>query len=342
MPDALQTVSDERKIGGTSSHYILFRVVAPGPITIHSDPADHPNHSESGLLGWLILRRPGNNTPVKQEAQLTDQFMALTYQATAADVAVGGTWTCQVYNGADYGFIWHTNIRGFITDIPFQTASFDIGLLNLLLAEAVTTAEVQLHLESSGDDTPRSTVLWSAAIAPLMNGSRGRSFHLDDQPYETDIGDVVFRIKNLDAEPTDPLFLLLTNPLRLELRLRFRTDNALLEALDWEVPDITISSFEAGLSVDFDGTIYPFCSTTATLRFNSIDVSHDVADAVVKALRDRMFGDPELAQFFSSDQVQSYINSFFTRLLRLGQQAQIRGYRADGPHLIVDHYPTPP
>lgn len=60
MVNGTNAISDQAQIGGTDSHDILFRVVAPGIITIHSTvPPDHPTHSDSGALGWLTLRRLG-------------------------------------------------------------------------------------------------------------------------------------------------------------------------------------------------------------------------------------------------------------------------------------------
>lgn len=341
MVNGTNIISDQARISGSDSHDIPFRVVAPGMITIHSAvPPQHPTHSESGVLGWLILRRPGSNAALKRKvAHLTDSSITLQYQATAADAAVFGNWTCEVDNGLDVPLTWTTNISGPVTTIPLQSASFDLGLLNLLLAELTTIAVLSVHLQSSADQSQLSKVSWSGALATLLSGLTEYPFHLDDEAKQTPIGDIVFRIAGLDSDPDYPKLDLSGDPPRLTATMRFLTDGAKLLALDWPVPDITLSFFEVSLQVTFDGNIHPACSAIATLQFNSMDVSSDVESGVVDALNARMHGDPQLSQYFTQDQVRAYLDRFVTRLLRLGAQSQIRAYRTDGQSLIVDYSP---
>lgn len=341
MVNGANTISDQTQIGGTDSHDILFRVAAPGMITIYSTvPAHHPTHSDSGVLGWIILRRPGSNAVLKRKvAQLTDSSITLQYQATAADAAVFGNWTCEVDNGLDSPIVWTTTISGPVTSIPLASASFDLGLLNLLLTELTTIAALSVHLQSSADQSQLSNVSWSPALATLLSGLTGYPFHLDDEAKSTPIGDIVFRITNLDSDPDYPTLVLSGDPLSLTATMRFLTDGAKLVALDWPVPDINLSFFEVSLELTFDGNIHPTCSAVATLRFNSMDVSGDVESGVIDALNKRMHGDPQLAQYFAPDQVRAYIDGFVTRLLRLGAQSKIRAYRSDGQSLIVDYSP---
>jgi hypothetical protein len=121
--------------------------------------------------------------------------------------------------------------------------------------------------------------------------------------------------------------------------MRFLTDGAKLQALDWPVPDITISFFEVSLALTFDGIIHPACSAIATLQFNNTDVSSGVESAVIDALNARMHGDPQLSQYFTQDRLRAYLDGFVTRLLRLGAQSIVRAYRTDGQSLIVDYSP---
>ena len=193
----------------------------------------------------------------------------MQYQATAADAALFGNWTCEVDNGLDVPLTWTTAISGPVTNIPLQSASFDLGLLNLLLTELTTIAALSVHLQSSADQSQLSEVSWSAAIATLMNGLTGYPFHLDD-PAQS------FRITNLNSDPSYPTVFLSGDRLTLTATVRFMTDDVKLEALDWPVPDITIGFFEVTLAVTFDGIIHPACSAVATLQFNSTDVSGQV------------------------------------------------------------------
>jgi hypothetical protein len=341
MVNGTNTISDQAQIGGQDSRDILFRVVAPGMITIHSAaPPQHPTHSEMGVLGLLLLRRPGSNTVLKRKvAQLTDSSITLQYQATAADAAVFGNWTCELDNGLDVPLTWTTAISGPVTSIPLQSASFDLGLLNLLLAELTTIAALSVHLQSSADQSQLSNASWSAALGTLLGGLTIYPFHLDDVAKSTPVGDIVFRITNLDSDPNYPIVAVSGDPPRLTATMRFLTDGAKLEALDWPVPDITISFFEVSLAVTFDGIIHPACSAIATLQFNNIDVSSGVESAVVDALNARMHGDPQLSQYFTQDRLRAYLDGFVTRLLRLGAQSIVRAYRTDGQSLIVDYSP---
>jgi hypothetical protein len=273
MVNGTNTISDQTQISGSDSHDILFRVVAPGMITIFSAaPPQHPTHSDSGVLGWLTLRRPGSNAVLKRKvAKLTDSSITLQYQATAADAAVFGNWTCELDNGLDVPLTWNTTISGPVTSIPLQSASFDLGLLNLLLTELTTIAALSVHLQSSADQSQLSRVSWSAALATLLGGLTEYPFHLDDETKHTPIGDIGFRIAGLDSDPDYPKVGLSGDPLSLTATMRFLTDGTKLVALNWPVPDIDLSLFEVSLQVTFDGNIYPACSAIATLRFNSVD-----------------------------------------------------------------------
>jgi phospholipase C len=102
---------DSTTITQGDSHTIRFRPVAAGPIGVRTDVSPTPNHSESGFLGQLTIRRPGSSTPLASTRfRLGANFMTLTYVATAADLAVTGDWTCEVANLSDV-------LATFTTDI---------------------------------------------------------------------------------------------------------------------------------------------------------------------------------------------------------------------------------
>ena len=194
MPEGTSGL-DVAEIAGTDSRDVRFRVVEPGPITIHSVPSGHPTHSDSGVLGWLLLLRPGQGSGREDTAKLTDGFMGLTYNATAADVALAGAWTCVLNNGADIPLKWQTSISGHVAanaPPPVSTASFDVELLNAMVAEVVTAADFRVHLQSSADGSELSALSWS----PGLGFGSGYVFHIDDASKHIDIidADIVWRI----------------------------------------------------------------------------------------------------------------------------------------------------
>lgn len=102
---------DSTTIAQGDSHTILFRPVMAGPVGVRTDVNPTPPHAESGFLGQLTIRRPGSSTSVTaSKFRVGANFMTLTYNATAADLAVAGDWTCEVANLSD-------TIATFTTDI---------------------------------------------------------------------------------------------------------------------------------------------------------------------------------------------------------------------------------
>src|SRR5947207_11115081 len=69
-------ISDETQIAGEESHPIQFRLTGSGPVSVHSVPTPHPGHSETGVLGWVAIVKPGGGAPAARTvAHMTDSFM---------------------------------------------------------------------------------------------------------------------------------------------------------------------------------------------------------------------------------------------------------------------------
>lgn len=339
-------VIDQAQLGGGDSHPIGFRVTAAGPVTVHTVPAPHPTHSETGMLGAVAIMRPGSSKPVaRATAKMTDPFMGARYVATEADVALGGDWTASVFNGSDDAMTWSTTIGGDnvipIPPLPVHTISLDVTFLNLLFEELTTLASLHVHLQSSGDQSAQSSVTWSPALTHLVKTS-GSTFHLDDQPHTVhvpltgDTFDVTFRIDDLDSDPAYPkLFLEAGTPPKLSATLDFQS--ATFEALSIAVPNMSVDFIEVTVDIYFDGTVRTGCTASAHLTFNSIDVSNDLADAIAGAIDGKIHGDPTLSSFAIPDVLKGNIDGFFRRLTRLDHAATITGYRSDGVTLWIDY-----
>lgn len=347
MPNTIQTISDDAVIAAGDSRDVQFRILAPGSITIRSVPAHHVVHSESGFLGWLVLLRPGSAKPVrKATAHLTDSAITLKYQATDLDAEIPGQWTCQINNGTDDPLGFTTNITGFVGGHEQRTASIDSGLINLLLSEASAVASVRVHLESSevGD---RSLVSWSQAIAAVLPGGiSAYAFHIDDFTKRVPIPrtheevEIHFRLLNLDSDPAFPTVLVSADPLSVTAVLRFEMNTAKIVALNYPVPDIDVDFYEVSVDVGFNGTMRLRCRAKATLRTLKLDVSDAVESGTIDAVNAKL-ADPQIARYFSHENLRSYIDAFFIRAMRLGKQAELRTYRGGDPRtVIVDYYAT--
>ncbi len=98
--------------GGTSSS-VAFRLGFPCTITVTAFAANIPSnlHSASGQLGTIVLFRPGQTTAAAQSSTpLGSALLKLTYDATPADVASGGMWTCTVTNASDATVAFDTTV----------------------------------------------------------------------------------------------------------------------------------------------------------------------------------------------------------------------------------------
>ena len=354
------TTSDQAVIPGGDTRTIHFRPVRSGNVTVRCTPAEWHVHSESGYLAQVNLFRPGKAQPlksVKAKVGANPQqpvVLELTYPATDADLATAGDWTCEVFNWADVDISFVTEVSCFSTiPLAHKTASFDVELLNFVLAEAIADSGLSWHLQSSADaaDT-ESLVSWSAAVADSLpdpwKGLTSYPFQLPDIPAgQQDIGigtftTIVFRLDNLDSDPAAPIlaFISPSNGVpSLEVYLSFNTQNAKLVAIDSDVDidklgvEIDLESFRVQVDVLFDGTIRASTETTATARAVDALVTADVSGLVNGKIQDKVEDkirlDPRLAR--------AYLDQFFVALMRLGTQASIQQYSIDGNALVVNY-----
>jgi hypothetical protein len=337
MP-ATSTISTQTRILGGDSQQIQFRPGIAGVIGVHSVPSPQVAHSETAVFAMLILRRPGSAAPLaKATYKALTPPLLLSYQATAADLAIPGEWTCEVSNQSLDPITFATDVTFPIAN-PLATASIDIGFLNLILAKVVDAAAIQIHLESSGDGSSASRLSLSPEIAALLKLPTLTTFNVSDQK-KTELGiPFVYRILNLDSDPEYPVVLLWTDPVSLKVVIRFDTTSARLVAQNLPAPDINIELFNIEINVGFDGSFQPVCNASAHLAFNNIDFSSDVITGVQDAINEQTQQNPALAVLRDKKQVRAQIDALFIAMLRLGQQAQIQSYGVDGSSLTVTYF----
>ena len=347
------TLTDQVATDGGSAHLIHFRPGNPGLIGIRSVPADSKAHAESGFLGILELLRPGTATPVVPAVKVKSgqPWLALSYTATAADLATSGDWTCRVTNETDVKMAFTNDIVSPGT-IPVQRASFDIGLLNLIFAEAVAAAAIHVHLASSESKDDKASVI---SVAPTVAEALNRPdlvdyrFHIDDVQHSISVPNdlktdviaallglgvelavahaiidgnvsVTLRIVSLDSGGNVPIVSVATNPLALQVYFRF-ADGGTIVSPTFPVT-VTVNSLAVALTLGFDGTVTVECDTSATLSIGpySDDVSATLKDAIEQKFKDEL-SNPDLAAVLGPAALKAGIEKFVIALMRLRSPA---------------------
>jgi hypothetical protein len=229
------------------------------------------------------------------------------------------------------------------------TASFDIGLLNALLAYAASVAAVCVRLQSSGDGTDQSVVSWSIPVADLIGGLVEYRFNVANPTHET--LDITFQwqLVNLNSDLDYPSLVIQANPLALVAKLPFYTYGTQLKGIG-AAPDIQLQSFTLTVAVSFDGLITPACVASASFMIAGevVDVSGDIESSTVSSINSKL-------SKLSSVTVSGEIDKFFTLLLRLNGQtirlpndvtepllASILQYSVEGDSLVVTYTLAPP
>jgi hypothetical protein len=339
VPDSASSiVSTTTRLSEGNSQVIAFRPGQAGVVTVSSVPSPNHPHSETGLLAVVQLRRPGSTKPVaRAKFPVSTSSILVTYPATAADLATTGDWTCEVFNASLDPITFATDVTFPISN-PLATASIDTVFLNLILAKIFDAAALQLHLESSGDGDPRSSVSLSPDIATLTHLPTFTPFTVPDQ-LDTILGiPVVYRILNLDSDREYPIVILVTDPLSLKAVLQFDTTSAKLVAQDLPAPDINLDLFTIEVTVGFDGSFHPVCSAIAHATFNDIDVSDDIASGVQDGITKLSGENPTFAAFLDKKQIRAQIDATFAAIMRLGPLAQIQAYGVDGQTVTVTYF----
>jgi hypothetical protein len=343
MP-ATSTVSAQTKLLGGDTQELHFRPGVPGVIGVRSVPSITKPHSELGNLATIALQRPGNTTPLARATYKVNTLppLILSYHPTAADLVTPGDWTCIVSNESLDPITFSTDVT-FPIDIPLATASINLGFLNLLLSKLFDAAAITIHLESSDDGIPRTTLSMSLDVAALLKLPAYTQINIPNQE-KTALGiPFVYRLVNLDSDPAYPIVFFSTDP-ALKVEMRFDTANAKLVAENLPAPDINIELFDIEITVGFDGSFQPVCNASAHLAFNNIDFSSDVSSGVQDAINQHLQGDPSFAALQDKKQVRAQIDSLFIAMMRLnqqGQQAQIQSYSVDGQTLTVTYFFRP-
>lgn len=341
------TTSDQTTIPGGSGHTIQFRPVEPGNIIVRSTAAHPPTHSETGLLGRLELHRPGQATAVASyNGKISGgAVLEVTYAATQADLAIAGNWLCRVTNATEVDVVFNTVIS-YPSTIPLlqKTATFDVALLNLLIAEAVAASGLDFHIQSSADASEaESSISWSTNVGDSLPGDwKGQTaywFQLPDDRIEGDvvIGTatwLVLRVVNFDSDPDAPVQAFITSsdgvPV-LQLALTLNPAGAKIIGVDSDV-DLDKLGIEADIhnptiaaQVDFYGS---GLSATVDLSASvtAAGVPIPLGDYVKNQIQDKVNG--KLAGL-SATQLRQYVDSFFVNLMRLGSQATIERYQID-------------
>jgi hypothetical protein len=216
------------------------------------------------------------------------------------------------------------------------SASFDIDLLNVMLAEVASTAALRVRLQSAAPKDLRSSVAsWSAPVANLIGGQIEYRFHLNDASKDLKVDTARFRLNNLNSDPTSPTVSIknVNGAPVLSASLNFVTP-AQLKSLTTAVPDIDIEDFDITVSVDFNGAVTPKAIVRASVSDIDWDVSNDVESNVEDAIHTELG-----AQGLTPDKIKAIVDRFFQSLLRF--DGVIHQYAIEGDALKVTYYQVP-
>jgi hypothetical protein len=282
--------------------------------------------------------------------------LAVGYTATAADLAVAGDWSCRVFNATDADLTFDTEIvYPSTTPLEHKTATFDVGLMNLMVAEAFAAGELGFHIQSSASGTDeQSYVSWSQAVADSLpdpyKGLTRYWFQLPDYRVETDFELVsatwvVLRFSDIDSDPdAPPVGAVFSNngvP-TVRVTVALAPDRAKVTAIDSDVDvdkvgiELDVHQFSVDVELDFYGhgaKVTPHVSATAVVAGVGIDVSGAINDAITSAVSDHL-------GLIDAMKLGQYVSDFFRNLLRLGHQATVVSYETDSTTVSV-HYTVP-
>jgi hypothetical protein len=242
------------------------------------------------------------------------------------------------------------------------TASIDLGLLNVMLAEVVSTAALRVHLQASKLSTDNESVAsWSAPVANLAGGSIQQRFRVP----ESSEYDMTWQLNNLNSDPKTPILTFgssggvpaLTAVLNFVVPGRLKgTGNA---------PDIPIKEFSVTITVYVTGEYTVVADVSAYLDINlgvthvHYDVSQDVKTDVQQAISSAITEPPPTGLGLTAPKITSAFDSFFVSLLRLSgfvphgggivaselapvyADGHIQQYAIQGNSLVVTYYQVP-
>jgi hypothetical protein len=326
MPNAILTSFDETSIGSGGQHFIAFTPVEAGTFTIQIVAQRVPTAKQApnGYWAKINLFRPGFTGPFQTRlAPLANPTNTLSHNVTAAELAVPGGWTCQIQNPTPVDIVYDTTIN-LPTPYPFQTATFDIGLLDAILREAGNDVGIEVHLITDSappGDAGMSYVTWTPVLTQLLNGLTRQAFVAPDLQVQTNDLDINAAVKEglTTALPDILIFRMAlgTYPIpgpfvdtgsgRLITSLDFGSGT--VDCLNSGLIDIRVDSLTVQLSIGLDGSVQAIAAATANARLLGFqyDVSGPVQDAVNGAV----------AAFAKPRVIAPFLNRFFVTLMRL-------------------------
>ena len=344
-------VNDMRDLGRGRSLEIHFRPGQPGEITVTSDgfvkqkiPPLHPlvgrdgdDDNEpppvEGLTRRIDLLRPGAAAPVATVTAGQNQGQVpLRYVATAADLIHAGDWVCRVTNLSNSAGTFRTSVS-YVSNVEIRSATFDLGLLNQLLFQAVGAAGIKIHLESSSsEDQKLSFVSWSQAITDVVGKDR-ESFaiahahgrRLRDLSSYSDFRGLRVGVRAKGG----------ASDVVIQVLVGFETEGTELQSMSDFTPSVDIQSLDFLLEISLDGNPRVEVTTVATILGGKVDVSDEVRDGFHEAILD------SLRKHDVPDKARVGIPKFLTRLMRLGLGARIHRAHVDGQRLVVFYYRDP-
>jgi hypothetical protein len=364
-------VHDSATIPALELHDIQFRPVAPGLLTVWSAPKPVPSASkakETHQLGSATLLRPGHPSISTKTAPIGSHALGLQYEVQPDDLD-GTVWTCRLVNGTDINVLFETTINQIVVQ-PAQTASFDIGLLNLIFGHVATVAAARFHLMTSppspisppdpqNPPTKASCVTWSQTLAATI-GSSSYAMHLGDfvkdastlQEIATMWPVLVFRpVRHLSTGPIS----LTVDEAEPVIHIAMSFGSGTLDCLNDDSVEIIVHSLDVTLDLNLDGTVNATNATAnARVIYHSLDVadaSSEIEDRAKDAVAGFVTNAPPLGK--SGLTLKQLIDSFFVRLMRLNEpasdggvvqlllEADVHGYRVHAGQLLVDYTTSP-
>ncbi len=341
------------------SGVIAFRPDNPGLISVVAVPDKTKTQTEENFLAQLDLFKPGSAKAVASyKAPMGSAHLGVSYTATAADMAVAGNWTCRLTNGTLVPLTFSTTIA-YISTYPLQTASFDIALLQTLLTQIVSDAQLRLHLQSSASkDDVRSRISWSPSVATML-GASAHDFHLDDINYDTN--EISSLLPDLDILPNPLVFEyafetgVLAAPTFDRAQVAFVMTlpfgPTVIQCADPTTLEIDVASLQVTVTVGLDGRLSATCQAKAEANYHGVGVK-DLSGAIQDAVASAAGGGIPPAVLFQ------YFERFFVSLMRLNDtpppsrfglgsqqpfhgQAHVASYSVSGDALVVSFYTVP-
>lgn len=293
---------------------------AAAQVVIRAGSQTIDKHPGEPLVAFTVSLTPyGGRTAVATASyNRTSDGAVLTWPKVArppSPVPLHG-WTCELLNDGGVQVTVVLSIDSIVT----QTVSFDVPLLNLLLAEALSVANFKVHVHTNdGEGTDDSYVTWSDAVTNFLKGKPGFDF-----PFRTIEKDGYQITVDADGAPT-----------ALEL------------VDDGAGPGLRLTAQLAGNAQGTIGTaIIEWCTLTATIALASAQPTVTCQMRALANLGSASYDiSSDLSSYIESQAVsvaqpyvatiKTFIDRFFVSLVRLENVQLVLGYSTAGTALTV-------